>query len=139
MRQLIFCLSILVAPFTAVASESCAADFLSFLSKFEAQVEFQKQHTRFPLLATYVDGLAEPEPKTVAYKIKNADDAKYKRVLYPSREKQSAVPFKKSVTAKSQTGYFVQFTKPGTDYSLGYFFEKGSDCWRLVKFEDYSL
>ena len=64
----------------ALAAEPCASDFDSFLLKFESGQEFQRQNTRFPLSATYVDGSAVPEPKTVTYKIRSASDPKYSRV-----------------------------------------------------------
>jgi hypothetical protein len=121
-----------------LAAEPCASDFDSFLLKFESAQEFQRQNTRFPLSATYVDGSAEPEPKTVTYKIRSASDPKYSRVDYPSKTKQATIPFEKSVGSK-QGRVLVQFTKPDTDYSFAFSFERTSSCWRLVKFEDYSL
>ena len=122
----------------ALAAEPCAPNFSSFLSKFESGQGFQRQNTRFPLSATYVDGSALPEPKTVTYEINSASDPKYSRVNYPSKPKQAAVPFEKIVTSK-QGRLLVQFNKPDTDYAFSFSFEKTASCWLLVKFEDYSL
>lgn len=121
-----------------LAAEPCTSDFNSFLLKFENEQEFQRQNTRFPLAATYVDGSAEPEPKTVTYKIQSASDSKYSRVNYPSKIKQASTPFTKVVSSK-QGRFWVQFTKPDTDHSFAFSFEKNATCWQLVKFEDYSL
>ncbi len=137
-RYISCCIALSLMSSVALAAEPCASDFASFLFKFESSQEFQRQNTRFPLSATYVDGFAEPEPKTVKYKISSAADPKYSRIIYPSKEKQAAIPFRKLVRSK-QEQFLVQFTKPDTDYSFAFSFEKTSSCWQLVKFEDYSL
>ena len=139
MRRLIASFIVLsILPSIVLAAGPCTSDFNSFLLKFENEQEFQRQSTRFPLVATYIDGSAEPEPKTVTYKIHSASDSKYSRVNYPSRTKQASTPFTKVVTSKPGR-FLVQFTKPDTDYSFAFRFEKTATCWQLVKFEDYSL
>jgi hypothetical protein len=122
----------------ALAAEPCAANFNAFLLKFEATPAFQAENTRFPLAASRVDGNAEPEPKTGKYRINSASDPKYSPIVYPSKEKQAAIPLGKVVRSK-QKRIFVQFSQPDTDHSFAYVFEKTASCWRLVRFEDYSL
>ena len=139
MRKYIFCcMALSLLSSVVLGAEPCAPDFASFLLKFESSREFQRQNTSFPLSATYVDGSAEPEPITVKYKIRSTSDPKYSRAIYPSKEKQAAIPFEKLVSSK-QKQFLVKFTKPDTDYSFEFSFEKTSSCWQLVKFEDYSL
>ena len=116
-RLIASCIALSLMSSIVLAAEPCASDFDSFLLKFESAQEFQRQNTRFPLSATYVDGSAEPEPKTVRYKIRSVADPKYSRVIYPSKTKQAAIPFEKIVRSK-QGRVLVQFTKPDTCYSL---------------------
>jgi hypothetical protein len=131
-------ISILLAPSFATAEKSCAPDFSSFLVKFESSKEFQKQYTKLPLTTTFVDENAVPEPKTVVYVITSTSDPKYSKTSYPSKKKQAQVPFEKLVSTK-QDRTIVQFTKPDTDYSFAFTFEKSPACWQLTKFEDFSL
>ncbi|MBU0689679.1 MAG: hypothetical protein KJ850_00780 [Gammaproteobacteria bacterium] len=138
MRKLISFILLSLISFAVLAKEPCAPDFATFLSRFESDNEFQKRNTYFPLSATYVDGASYPEPSTVEYKINSENDPKYSRLIYPSEQMQVSTPFKMKVTSK-QGIHLVRFTKPDTDYSFAFSFEKTSSCWQLVKFDDYSL
>lgn len=138
MRRLITYIAFSVISLAVLAEEPCAPDFATFLSKFEHEQEFQKLNTHFPLSASYVDGSADPEPSTVEYIINSATDPNYSLAKYPSKQMQAATPFKMKVTSM-QGGHLVQFTKPDTDYSFVFRFEKTTTCWQLVKFDDYSL
>lgn len=131
-------IAVSLLPSIVLAIEPCSSDFDSFLLKFESEQVFQRQNTRFPLSATYLDSLAEPEPRTVTYKIQSVSDDKYSRVDYPSKTKQVATPLEK-IVKYNQGGILVQFTQPDTDYSFTFRFEKTAYCWHLVKFDDYSL
>ena len=53
----------------AYADEPCDPDFSAFLVKFEASREFQRQNTRFPLTATYLDDTTGDEPQMITYTI----------------------------------------------------------------------
>ena len=138
MRRLFLCIALSLTSSVVLAGELCASDFASFLSKFESTRAFQRQNTRFPLLVSYVDKSALPEARTVQYKIGSTSDPKYSGIIYPSKTKQAVVPFEKAVRS-DQEKILVQFTKPDTDYSFAFVFEKTASCWQLVKFEDYSL
>ncbi len=137
-RHIAACISLSLMSSFVLAAEPCASSFDSFLVKFESTQGFRRQNTLFPLPATYVDGSALPEPKTVSYKIDSPSDPKYSRANYPTKRKQARIPFEKMVAFKRDR-FVVQFTKPDTDYSFAFIFKKTASCWQLIKFEDYSL
>lgn len=139
MRELYIGIVFSLISTAGFSAESCPPDFAPFLTKFESSREFQRQNTHFPLAATYVDGSASPEPRTEMYMIESTADPKYSRAIYPSRKKQTAIPFEKKISSKQSVIRMVKFTKPDTDYSFVFTFEQTASCWRLVKFEDYSL
>jgi hypothetical protein len=139
MRQLYIGIVFSLISTVGFSAESCPPDFAPFLTKFESSREFQLQNTHFPLAATYVDGSASPEPRTDLYLIESAADPKYSRAIFPSREKQAAIPFVKKVSSKQSLIRIVKFTKPDTDYSFAFTFEQTASCWQLVRFEDFSL
>lgn len=122
----------------AYADEPCAPNFSAFLVKFEASREFQRQNTRFPLTATYLDDTTGDEPQMITYTISGPSEAKYSRVLFPDTRLQATTPLAKSVNSQ-QENVLVQVTKPDTDYSMTFRFEKTASCWQLVRFDDHSL
>jgi hypothetical protein len=139
MRQLCVYLVFSLIPIVSLAAEICPHDFNSFLTRFESEKQFQEQNTHFPLMISFVDTEAIFEPRTVLLKIKSITDPLYPRASYPSRNEQVTTPFKKEITFTPSIGYQVQFTKPDTDYSFLFTFKQVGSCWKLVKFEDYSL
>ncbi len=138
LRLISSCLTLSFLATFAFAEEPCAPDFSAFLVKFEGSPEFQRQNTRFPLTATYLDDTTGDEPKMITYTITGPSAAKYSRVLFPGTVQQASTPLEKTV--RSQQGdVLVQFTKPDTDYSMTFRFEKTASCWQLVRFDDHSL
>ena len=51
---------------------------------------------------------------------------------------QATTPLAKSVKSQ-QENVLVQVTKPDTDYSMTFRFEKTASCWQLIRFDDHSL
>ena len=139
MRQLCVLVGFLLCSPIAYADPTCPNNFVTFIAQFENSPEFQSRNTRFPLDASYVDSSASPEPKTVSYNIKSPADPQYRRVAFPTKQKQAAIPLERKDTQQNNGAWKVKFTKPDTDYTFAYFFKQSADCWQLVKFEDYSL
>ncbi len=138
LRLISLCLTLSFLATFASAEEPCVPDFSSFLVKFEGSPEFQRQNTRFPLTATYLDDTTGDEPRMITYKITSPSEAKYSRVLFPDTVQQATTPLEKTVRSQ-QGSVLVQFTKPDTDYSMTFRFEKTASCWQLIRFDDHSL
>ena len=139
MRQLCILVSLLLLSSIAHAMADCPSSFGEFIAQFEISPEFQSRNTHYPLQASLVDGSTSPEPKTVTYKIKSPTDSQYRRVAFPTKQKQAAVPLERKDIQQNNGEWKVKFTKPDTDYTFAYFFKQSAGCWQLVKFEDYSL
>ncbi|MBP8127873.1 MAG: hypothetical protein KAY05_10270, partial [Aeromonadaceae bacterium] len=86
----------------------------------------------------YLDDTTGDEPQMITYTISGPSEAKYSRVLFPDTRLQATTPLAKSVKSQ-QENVLVQVTKPDTDYSMTFRFEKTASCWQLVRFDDHSL
>ncbi|WP_374586616.1 hypothetical protein [Pseudoduganella sp.] len=121
------------------AAAACPASFPAFLSQFESDPAFQRQHTRFPLAASRIDNQSGDEPFEVKYTIQDAKRKEYQRVAWPTRARQQAAGLQRSIAREAGGGQAVTFSQPGTDYMFTFHFQKTRDCWTLVRFADHSL
>lgn len=127
-------------PFASWATPSCPEAFPAFLAQFEQRMVFRLAHTRFPLLYSFVDSLAEPEPKTVVVQITRANVDEYPGAVFPSHSAQAAVPVERNISLLEGGMVVVRFHKPDTDmYTKEFHFQAEGACWNLVRVDDGSL
>lgn len=127
------------APGAFAAARACPASFPAFVSQFEADPAFQREHTRFPLAASRIDNQSADEPFEVKYSIQHAGDTNYKRAAWPTPARQSSAGLKRTITQEPGGMHAVTFSQPGTDYMFTFHFMKSRACWSLVRFADQSL
>ena len=118
-----------------VAQRQCiGSNFSEFFEVFSEDVAVQKRFTKFPLRKMMLVD-AEPEPKQ---QIRYISSDKISYPIIPPSEKRK----KEGLTFKTENGdkrnKKVVLFKEDTGYQVVYFFKK-SDCWNLVKIEDWSL
>lgn len=127
-------------PVAAGANTRCAPTFSDFLNSFEADVDFQRTHTRYPLIYSFVDENAEPEPKEIIKKLSRANAVSHKGIVFPEKSLQKSVPLERQVRRLPKGAYAVRFDKPDSDvYSVEFVFEDNGRCWRLISVADMSL
>ena len=119
---------------TTSKADLCRQDhYQEFLEAFAEDLEFQKQHTKVPLLSVKYE-YDFPDAKKIETAL---DFPKIEFPVFPSaerrREKSLEIKFKPSAGGMS-----VQVSKPDTDYQITYFFER-HQCWELVRMENVSL
>lgn len=127
------------APGGAAAAMACPASFPAFVSQFESDNAFQREHTRFPLAASRIDNQSADEPFEVKYSIPHAGDTNYKRAAWPTPARQSSAGLKRTIAKEPGGVQAVTFSQPGTDYMFTFYFKKSRACWSLVRFADHSL
>lgn len=138
-KLMCFCIMFFSAFAFSASENSCGENVEVFLERYQANEEFRKKHSSYPLRVSYVDNSAETEPKIVTISILNEDDKKGINIPgYPSASEIKSVPFEKTVT--TQNGItVVTFTKPDTDYKFNFHFSRNKSCWQLVEVNDESL
>jgi hypothetical protein len=123
------------APNPPSASSADAAaceesDSASFLSRFVADIEFQRQATKSPLLERVIDDDLEPKESLVT---KSAEE--FPLLPSPAQIKAQGLVLENIETDR---GMQVRLYKPETDYLIYYEFER-VPCWTLVRIENQSL
>jgi hypothetical protein len=126
----------IVSTVPAGKADVCGQDhFQDFLDRFSEDLEFQKKHTRVPLLSVkyeYDDNTGD------AKKIETMlDSSKIEFPVVPNaaqRRKQSLELNLKP----AEGGMLVKIRASDGDYQIEYMFERHS-CWELARMEDSSL
>lgn len=125
-----------VAPAQAPVSSACAYPaFDAFLRHFGNEIALQEKATADPLLDSYVDAEAEPEPRKVESRLALAD------VEWPVMPDPATLPgqgreMQVSLLADGQQQ--VQIRTPDSSDQQTYTFAQ-TPCWTLVKREDESI
>ncbi|WP_447935813.1 hypothetical protein [Stenotrophomonas lactitubi] len=122
-----------VEPAPAVACPHPAFD--TFLKHFGNEITLQEKATADPLLDSYVDAGAEPEPRTVERPLALAD------VEWPVMPDPAALAGQgrqMQVTAVADGQMQVQIRTPDSSDQQTYTFAQ-KPCWTLVKREDESI
>jgi len=125
-----------VQPAPVPASGECPySQFDAFLKHFGNEIALQEKATADPLLDSYIDAEAEPEPRKVESRLALAD------VECPVRPDPAALAgqgreMQVSTLADGQRQ--VQIRTPDSSDQQTYTFAQ-SPCWTLVKREDESI
>lgn len=122
-----------VEPAPAVACPHPAFD--TFLKHFGNEITLQEKATADPLLDSYVDAGAEPEPRTVERPVALAD------VEWPVMSDPAGLAGQgrqMQVTAVADGQMQVQIRTPDSSDQQTYTFAQ-KPCWTLVKREDESI
>ncbi|HDS1508970.1 hypothetical protein FEO89_20585 [Stenotrophomonas maltophilia] len=126
-----------VAEPTAVAarSECLYPEFDTFLKHFGNEIALQEKTTADPLLDSYIDAEAEPEPRKVESRLALAD------VEWPVMPDPAALAGQgreMHVSPLADGQRQVQIRTPDSSDQQTYIFAQ-APCWTLVKREDESI
>jgi len=126
-----------VAEPTAVAarSECPYPDFDTFLKHFGNEIALQEKTTVDPLLDSYIDAEAEPEPRKVESRLARAD-VEWPVMPDPAALAGQGREMQVSLLADGQRQ--VQIRTPDSSDQQTYTFAQ-APCWTLVKREDESI
>lgn len=122
-----------VEPAPAVACPHPAFD--TFLKHFGNEITLQEKATADPLLDSYVDAGAEPEPRTVERPLALAD---VEWPVMPDPAGLAGQGRQMQVTAVADGQMQVQIRTPDSSDQQTYTFAQ-KPCWTLVKREDESI
>ncbi len=122
-----------VEPAPAVACPHPAFD--TFLKHFGNEITLQEKATADPLLDSYVDAGAEPEPRTVERPVALAD---VEWPVMPDPAGLAGQGRQMQVTAVADGQMQVQIRTPDSSDQQTYTFAQ-KPCWTLVKREDESI
>lgn len=124
------------APAPAVATAACPhPGFDTFLKHFGNEITLQEKATADPLLDSYVDAGAEPEPRTVQRPLALAD---VEWPVMPDPAGLAGQGRQMQVTAVADGQMQVQIRTPDSSDQQTYTFAQ-TPCWTLVKREDESI
>ena len=130
----------LLLPLAAYSAPPCPEQFPEFVAQFERSEAFQRAHTRFPLPYSYVDGTAEPEPKTVRVIVNRGTVRKVPGIKFPSPTIQRTAPLERKTTTVADGTEVIRFDKPDTDmHTIEFQFKKFGACWQLISVDNMSL
>ncbi|HFT6994815.1 hypothetical protein [Stenotrophomonas maltophilia] len=125
-----------VQPAPAPASAECPyPQFDAFLKHFGNEIALQEKATADPLLDSYIDPEAEPEPRKVESRLALAD------VEWPVMPDPAALAGQRremQVSALADGQRQVQIRTPDSSDQQTYTFAQ-APCWTLVKREDESI
>ncbi len=125
-----------VQPAPAPASPECPyPQFDAFLKHFGHEIALQEKATADPLLDSYIDAEAEPEPRKVESRLALAD------VEWPVMPDPAALAGQgreMQVSALADGQRQVQIRTPDSSDQQTYTFAQ-APCWTLVKREDESI
>jgi hypothetical protein len=139
-RLIYFCIIFASAFAFSATEESCGESFEGFLEKYQTDKEFRKEHSLYPLMISYIDSSAEPEPKIIKISISNENDMQRSKIpSYPVASEIKSVPFERRVSTRSNGITIVTFAKPDTDYKFSFRFFRNKSCWYLVEVNDETL
>lgn len=125
-----------VEPPLAVATVACPHPaFDTFLKHFGNEITLQEKATADPLLDSYVDTGAEPEPRTVERPLALAD---VEWPVMPDPAGLAGQGRQMQVTAVADGQMQVQIRTPDSSDQQTYTFAQ-TPCWTLVKREDESI
>ncbi|WP_414496089.1 hypothetical protein [Stenotrophomonas maltophilia] len=125
-----------VQPAPAPAATDCAyPDFDAFLKHFGNEITLQETATADPLLDTYIDAEAEPEPRKVENRLALAD-VEWPVMPDPATLAGQGREMQISVLADGQRQ--VQIRTPDSSDQQTYTFAQ-APCWTLVKRQDESI
>lgn len=125
-----------VEPAPAVATAACPhPTFDTFLEHFGNEITLQEKATADPLLDSYVDAGAEPEPRTVERPVALAD---VEWPVMPDPAGLAGQGREMQVTAVADGQMQVQIRTPDSSDQQTYTFAQ-KPCWTLVKREDESI
>lgn len=120
----------------APAATDCAyPDFDAFLKHFGNDITLQETATADPLLDSYIDAEAEPEPRNVENRLALAD-VEWPVMPDPATLAGQGREMQISVLADGQRQ--VQIRTPDSSDQQTYTFAQ-APCWTLVKREDESI
>ena len=122
---------------TAVAArgECLYPDFDAFLKHFGNEIALQEKATADPLLDSYIDAEAEPEPRKVESRLARAD-VEWPVMPDPAALAGQGREMQVSLLADGQRQ--VQIRTPDSSDQQTYTFAQ-APCWTLVKREDESI
>lgn len=125
-----------VEPAPAVATAACPHPaFDTFLKHFGNEITLQEKATADPLLDSYVDAGAEPEPRTVERPLALAA---VEWPVMPDPAGLAGQGRQVQVTAVADGQMQVQIRTPDSSDQQTYTFAQ-KPCWTLVKREDESI
>ncbi|MGF6417598.1 hypothetical protein ABH900_001065 [Stenotrophomonas sp. AN71] len=116
-------------------SECPYAEFEGFLKHFGNEITLQERATADPLLDSYIDAEAEPEPRKVESRLALAD-VEWPVMPDPAALAGQGREMQISVLADGQRQ--VQIRTPDSSDQQTYTFAQ-APCWTLVKREDESI
>ncbi|HIE5096963.1 hypothetical protein WG628_20170 [Stenotrophomonas maltophilia] len=123
-------------PTPAAGRSECRyPDFDTFLSHFGNEITLQERATADPLLDSYIDAEAEPEPRKVESRLALAD-VEWPVMPDPAALAGQGREMQVSSTAEGQRQ--VQVRTPDSSDQQTYTFAQ-TPCWTLVKREDESI
>jgi hypothetical protein len=130
----------LLLPLTTQAASSCPSSFEKYLTRFQRDSVFQKEHRHTPLRYSFVDAEAEPEPRTVQRQLSAVQAEKQPLIRFPSADVEKTNRLERKVAQVNDQGYVVRFDQPDSDrFSIEFHFSRIGRCWRLVEVNDLSL
>lgn len=133
-------LAALLIPLVAHAASACPSSFEEYLSTFQRDPFFQKEHRQYPLRYSFLDTDAEPEPRTVKRRLSAAQVEIKSGISFPSLETEKTKGLERKVTKTKEGTYVVRFDKPDSGvFSIEFHFSRIGHCWRLVEVNDFSL
>lgn len=125
-----------VQPAPAPASAECPyPQFDAFLKHFGREIALQEKATADPLLDSYIDAEAEPEPRKVESRLALAD---VEWPVMPDPVALAGQGREMQVSALADGQRQVQIRTPDSSDQQTYTFAQ-APCWTLVKREDESI
>ncbi|HEL4193788.1 TPA: hypothetical protein UM521_002693 [Stenotrophomonas maltophilia] len=125
-----------IEPTPAAAPSECPyPDFDTFLKHFGNEIALQEKTTADPLLDSYIDAEAEPEPRKVESRLALAD-VEWPVMPDPAALAGQGREMQVSPLADGQRQ--VQIRTPDSSDQQTYTFAQ-TPCWTLVKREDESI
>lgn len=125
-----------IQPAPVPASSECPyPDFDAFLKHFGNEITLQEKATADPLLDSYIDAEAEPEPRKVESRLALAD-VEWPVMPDPAALAGQGREMQVSTLADGQRQ--VQIRTPDSSDQQTYTFTQ-APCWALVKREDESI
>lgn len=130
----------LLLPLVTQAASACPSSFEEYLSAFQQDALFQKEHRQYPLRYSFLVTDAEPAPRTVKRRLSAAQAENESGVSFPSLETEKAKGLERKVTRAKEGAYVVRFDKPDSGvFTAEFHFSRVGHCWRLVEVNDFSL
>lgn len=125
-----------VQPAPAPASAECPfPQFDAFLKHFGNEITLQEKATADPLLDSYIDAEAEPEPRKVESRLALAD---VEWPVMPDPATLAGQGRQMQITVLADGQRQVQIHTPDSSDQQTYTFAQ-TPCWTLVKREDESI